>query len=118
MDIQGIGSPGFGRPQSNTVNQQQAQNQQEIDAAQQAQIRAENDTYKQRLQEAVARLDKFSESFDRKFRYSFNQQLNEVVVKIIDPKTDEVIRELPPADIQKLQMRIEEYLGKIIDKTA
>lgn len=54
--------------------------------------------------------------YDQKLRFSINRQLGEVVVKVIDTKTDKVIREIPPEEIQKLQAKINEAVGLLINK--
>lgn len=54
--------------------------------------------------------------YDQRLKYSINHKLGEVVVKVIDTRTDKVIKEIPPADIQKLQERIREAVGLLIDR--
>ena len=54
--------------------------------------------------------------FNRKLRFSVNQELNRVIVKVIDGSTDEVIREIPPEEIQRLQARIREAIGLLFDE--
>lgn len=54
--------------------------------------------------------------YDRQLKYSINHKLGEVVVKVIDTKTDKVIKEIPPADIQRLQEKIREAVGLLIDQ--
>lgn len=52
----------------------------------------------------------------RKVKFNVNQELNQVVVSIIDPSTDRVIREIPSADIQKLKVRIRKAIGLLFDE--
>jgi flagellar protein FlaG len=92
---------------------QQAQSQQRVTER----ISVSRDEIHQKIQEAVDRMDTYSGSLQKKFKYTINDDIDQVVVKIIDPNTDKVIKELPAAEIQKLQARIQEYLGLLIDKT-
>ena len=55
-------------------------------------------------------------SFIKKLKYSVNEELGQVVVKVIDPETDKVIKEIPPAELQRLHIRIREAIGLLIDK--
>jgi flagellar protein FlaG len=55
--------------------------------------------------------------FDRKLQFQVNKDLDEVIVKVIDSSTDKVIREIPSAEIQKLQIRIKEALGLLFDES-
>ena len=68
------------------------------------------------LAESIRELQKLSDSMDRKVQFKVNEELDRVVVKIVDPATDKVIKEIPSADIQKLQIRIRETLGLLFDK--
>jgi flagellar protein FlaG len=69
-----------------------------------------------KLDESIRELQELSDSMDRKVQFKVNKELDRVVVKIVDPATDKVIKEIPSADIQKLQVRIRETLGLIFDK--
>jgi flagellar protein FlaG len=68
------------------------------------------------LDESIRELQRLSDSMDRRVRFNVNEELGRVVVKIVDPDTDKVIKEIPSADIQKLQIRIKETLGLLFDK--
>ncbi len=57
-------------------------------------------------------------AYDKELKFTINRTLNEVVVKVIDSKTDKVIKEIPPEDIQRLQARIREEVGLLFDKKA
>ncbi|MFQ3619634.1 MAG: flagellar protein FlaG [Spirochaetales bacterium] len=61
-------------------------------------------------------LEGISRFLNRRLRFSINQELKQVVVKIIDAETDKVIKVLPPEEIQKLQLRIREALGILFDQ--
>jgi flagellar protein FlaG len=68
------------------------------------------------LDESMRELQKLADSMDRRVQFNVNKELGRVVVKIVDPSTDKVIKEIPSADIQKLQIRIKETLGLLFDK--
>lgn len=77
---------------------------------------------KARLNEAqvsqiAEQLQHISGMFDRKLQFRVNHELNDVIVKVIDSRTDKVIREIPSAEIQKLQLRIKEALGLLFDES-
>ena len=40
----------------------------------------------------------------RKLQFNVNEELGSVVVKVVDPSTNQVIKEIPSADIQKLKI--------------
>lgn len=55
-------------------------------------------------------------TLDRRLKFSINRELDQVVVKVIDRKTDKVIKELPPEEIQRLHVRLREAIGLLIDE--
>jgi len=65
----------------------------------------------------VDQIQNISNMFDRKLQFRVSKELNQVVVKVIDSNTDKVIREIPSAEIQNLQIRIKEALGLLFDES-
>lgn len=71
----------------------------------------------QSFTKTVNRLQNISDILGRKIQFKVNQDLQKVVIKIIDPSTDKVIKEIPSAEIQQLQIRMREALGLLIDES-
>jgi len=69
------------------------------------------------VQEAVSKLESITNVMGRKISFNVNEELGEVIVKVIDPYTDKVIKEIPSAEIQQLQLRIQQTLGLLFDET-
>ena len=63
-------------------------------------------------------LEKISLAFNKKLRFVVNEELDQVVVKVIDPETDKVIKELPPEELQRLPLKIKEMIGLLFDETV
>lgn len=70
-----------------------------------------------KIQKIVEQIQSISDMFDRKLQFQINRDLNDVIVKVIDSQTDKVIREIPSAEIQKLQLRIKQTLGLLFDES-
>ena len=51
----------------------------------------------------------------RKLRFNVNNELGSVVVKIVDSNTNQVIKEIPSADMQKIKINIRKAIGIIFD---
>lgn len=84
------------------------------DAAQVVQKITDN---KAQLQEDVRQLQKLSDAVSgRKVQFSVNQELDLVVVTVVDPATNKVIKEIPSQDIQKLKVRIRKAIGVLFDE--
>jgi flagellar protein FlaG len=51
-----------------------------------------------------------------KLRFNVNNELGSIVVKVVDPKTDQVLKEIPSVDIQKLKIQIRKAIGLLFDE--
>jgi len=60
----------------------------------------------------------FELPFLRKLEYFVDSESHQVLVKVIDPDTDKVIRILPPEEIQMLNRHNEDISGFLIDQEA
>ena len=54
--------------------------------------------------------------YGERVAFSYNEKAHSVIMKVIDNKTSEVIKEIPAKDAVKLVENIREYLGTIIDE--
>ena len=62
-------------------------------------------------------LQKMSEMVDgRKIQFNVNKELGSVVVKIVDSNTNQVLKEIPSEDMQKLKLRIRKAIGNLFDE--
>lgn len=64
----------------------------------------------------LEKINKITQNLNKKLKYSYNKELNQVIVKVVDSRTDKVIKEIPPEELQRLHMRIQEAIGLLIDE--
>ena len=55
-------------------------------------------------------------AFNRRVKLSVNDEINQVIIKVVDGETDKVIKEIPPEEIQHLIARIKETIGLLVDE--
>lgn len=67
------------------------------------------------LNRAVQELQNVSRILNRRLRFSINRQLDQVVVKVIDTRTDKVVKELPPEEVQNMRIRIREAIDRFFE---
>jgi flagellar protein FlaG len=67
------------------------------------------------LKTLITTLENGLKQFNRRLKFNINKEINRVVVKIIDKDTDKVIREIPPAEIQNLLVKVREAIGLLFD---
>ncbi|WP_318676891.1 flagellar protein FlaG [Treponema sp.] len=51
-----------------------------------------------------------------KLQFNVNEELNTVIVKVVDPTTNQVIKEIPSPDVQRLKMNIRRAIGVLFDE--
>ena len=66
----------------------------------------------------VQELQKLSDlTMGHKLQFNVNDELGEVIVKVVDPRTDEVLKEIPSKEIQNLQVRMRHAMSILFDET-
>jgi uncharacterized FlaG/YvyC family protein len=68
------------------------------------------------INEAIERLKSAGDLFNRRIDLRVDEETNRVVVKVIDTKTDKVIKEIPPEQILHLAAKIQEMIGLLVDE--
>ncbi len=68
------------------------------------------------IQVVTSELQTVANLLNRRLQFSINDDLGQVVVRVIDTRTDKVIKELPPEALQRLHVKIREAVGLLIDE--
>lgn len=83
---------------------------------------ADQQQRRQLTQEEIERytteLRQVSQAMNKRLSFSYNEDLQLMVVKVIDRNTDKVIKELPPTELRRVHMRIREAIGLLLDESA
>jgi len=66
--------------------------------------------------EAIEKANKAFEGVFRRFEFSIHEKTKEIMIKVIDSATDEVIREIPPEKILDMVATIWEMVGILVDE--
>jgi flagellar protein FlaG len=70
------------------------------------------------LEHAVEKLNKFLEDNRTHAEYEIHDKLNDIMIKIIDDKSGEVIQEIPSKKILDTVAKMMEMVGVLFDKKA
>jgi flagellar protein FlaG len=73
---------------------------------------------REEIQRYTSELQQVSQAMNKRLSFSYNEDLQLMVVKVIDRNTDKVIKELPPTELQRVHMRIREAIGLLLDESA
>jgi len=66
--------------------------------------------------QAIERANEAISIANRRFEYSIHEKTKEIIVKVIDADTDEVIREIPPEKILDMVAKMWELAGILVDE--
>lgn len=70
----------------------------------------------QELIEAIERANKALRGVDKRFEFSIHEGTKQIMVKIINDETGEVIKEIPPEKILDMVAKMWELAGIIVDR--
>lgn len=73
---------------------------------------------REEVEKMVQELQTSTETIHKRLRFTMNQDLDRIVVKVVDARTDTVIKELPPESLQRVQARLREAIGLLLDETG
>jgi len=78
-----------------------------------------NQKYKlEEVHKAVDKLNKFMEDEDIHAEYEVHDKFNQIMIKIEDNKTKDVLLEVPPKKILDMVAKMCEMVGILVDKKA
>jgi uncharacterized FlaG/YvyC family protein len=72
--------------------------------------------YRTFVDEAVEKLRSAGDLFNKRLDFRVDEATNRIVVKVIDTKTDKVIKEIPPEQLLHLAAKIQERVGLLVDE--
>lgn len=70
-----------------------------------------------KLEKAAERLNKALQAFDRDLNISFHED-GKVIVRVTDPKTGDVIRQIPPERVLEVEESLDKIVGLFVNDTA
>jgi flagellar protein FlaG len=70
------------------------------------------------LDDQVARVSRELDDLSPHVTFVVDHEDGEVVVRILDPQTNEVVRQIPPDQLLAMRQSMDEYLGMLADEAA
>ena len=79
---------------------------------------AENEISRQSLEEAIEQLNRSISILNHRLNFSVDETTGRLLAEIIDVKTNEIIRKVPPERVLEFVRRFQEFLGLLFDEQA
>lgn len=76
----------------------------------------QNQYSKEKLEQVVDGMNQFVQASNTHLKFELHDKLNEYYVKIIDDKTQEVVKEIPSKRMLDIFAEMEKHLGILVDK--
>lgn len=115
MHIETVGATIASPPRVNEPSQQVESKRQ---ANQQSAPSSSEEESKAQPEELLSQIKALTEDGVYSVRFEQDTNSKEVVVKIVDQDTDEVIRQIPPEELLKLTQNLKELSGSIISTVS
>lgn len=77
-----------------------------------------NEVDRNKLNEAVKKANKLTQSFNRYLNFSVDDSTKELVVKVIDANTKEVVRQIPPKEMLSLIEHFDKIQALLFSKNV
>jgi len=78
--------------------------------------KVQKDELKKKLQKIVEDLNKALSPLSDSLKFQFNDKADILTVKVVDTKSDKVVREFPPKEALRLMEKMREVVGMLFDK--
>jgi len=100
---------------------QQTQQKESIQRVEKVQVSSYKDQTKlsqEELKELSKALNHFLSLFNLETKLVYNKDAGQVVVQVIDKRTNEVIKQIPPEELLEVAKRIHEFIGIFLKTKA
>jgi len=78
--------------------------------------KVQKEELKKKLQQIVEDLNKSLNPLNDSLKFKFDDKVDILTVKVVDTKSDKVIREFPPKEALRLMEKMREVVGMLFDK--
>ncbi len=70
------------------------------------------------IEKIVAQLEKAIERLNVELKLEVDRDSNTVVVKVVDPETKKILRQIPEEELLEIRKRMEELIGVLYDRES
>ncbi len=77
---------------------------------------AREEVPREEVQQATEKLNRLMGLVERRLKFEIHDESNRVMVKIIDEKSGEILREVPPKKVLDMLSSFADYVGLLVDK--
>ena len=70
------------------------------------------------MEKAIIQAREFTQNLSRKLSFSYDDRIEKVIVRVMEGTSDKVIRQIPPEEMIRLSLKMDELMGMLINQDA
>jgi len=70
------------------------------------------------VEKAIIQAREFTQNLSRKLSFSYDDRIEKVIVRVMEGTSDKVIRQIPPEEMIRLSLKMDELMGMLINQDA
>ena len=70
------------------------------------------------VEKAIIQAREFAQTLSRKLSFSYDDRIEKVIVRVMEGTSDKVIRQIPPEEMIRLSLKMDELMGMLINQDA
>ena len=70
------------------------------------------------IEKALVKANELAKSLSRTLSFSYDNRIEKVIVKVMEGDGDKIIRQIPPEEMIRLSVRMDEIMGMLINQDA
>ena len=73
---------------------------------------------KEAIEKALIKAHELAQSLSRKLSFSYDDRINKVIVRVMEGSSEKVVRQIPPEEMIRLSLKMDEIMGILINQDA
>jgi flagellar protein FlaG len=68
------------------------------------------------VEKALVKANEMAKSLSRKLNFFYDDRIDKIVVKVMEGDTEKVVRQIPPEEMIRLSVKMDDLLGMLINQ--
>jgi len=68
------------------------------------------------VEKALVKANELARKFSRELSFTYDDRIDKIVVKVMEGDTEKVIRQIPPEEMIRLSVKMDDLLGMLINQ--
>jgi flagellar protein FlaG len=69
------------------------------------------------IEKALVKVNNLAKSLSRKLQFSYDDRIEKIIVRVMEGDSEKVIRQIPPEEMIRLSIKMDEMMGMLINQS-